>query len=505
MPTRLRLLLVVLLLIGLRAPGVQAQPAFSTPEALADYISEALAGEAVNNAHWGVLVRDLETGAVFYARNAGKSFVPASNAKLYTIAAALVLLGPDYQYETRLYADGPIEDGVLKGNLIVRGAGDPTLGGEAQEDHPTAVFERWANVLSAQGISYVAGDLIGDDDVFDDTPLGTGWAWDDQPYYYSAEIGGLVFNENTIEVEIIAQAPGEPAAVRWAPYNTDYVEIINSTRTTPAGTELDEEYERRRGTNIIRLASRVPAGRIDREALTIANPTRYFVHVLREALVLNGVGVAGRGVDVDVLSTEPDYDAEGVRPVARYVSPPMAEIAEVIAKESNNLYAEQVLRTLGAELPVEDEDDLEPGSAAMGVAGARPFFAEAGVDTSRLTLVDGSGLSRMNLVTPNGTVALLRTMRQHPDEAVRRAFLEALPIGGVDGTLDYRFRRGPARANVRAKTGTLTGVSALSGYLTTAAGTPLAFSILCNNHTTRSSRIRAVQDRIVRALAAYRR
>ncbi len=509
MPIRLRpatvLVLLLVTLAAARGPAAPAQPAEA---ALGRTLDALVSGTMVDDAHWGISVTDTETGAVLYARNASKNFMPASNAKIFTAAAALSLLGPDYRYETRLYASGPVEGGVLRGNLIVRGSGDPTIGGHDQEAHPTAVFEAWADSLAARGITRVAGDIIGDDDLIDDTPLGRGWAWDDAPYYYSAETGGLVFNMNTIDVRIRGRTPGRPAAVQWTPYNTDYVTIINSTRSLPAGTSIDEEYARERGTNVIHLRSHVPVGRIEREELTVTNPTLYFTHVLRETLMRGGVHVEGQAVDIDEIPLTLDYDEDdGLRVVARYTSPPLTEIARIFVKKSDNLYAEQVLRTLGAERPVEgatEDDDLTPGSAAMGLKAANPFFARAGLDTLRLELVDGSGLSRMNLVTPAAATSLLRHMWSQPEADVRAAFLGALPVGGVDGTLEYRFRSGPARGNVRAKTGTLTGVSALSGYVTTAAGTPLAFSVFANNYTARTSRIRSVQDRIVRALAAYR-
>ncbi len=513
MPLATRRLLAVTLTaalwaVALRPPGAAAQPAFQTPEALAEYVDGALDAAPLADAFWGAYVVNAETGAVLYARNASKNFVPASNAKLYTTAAALDQLGPDFRFETRLFADGPVEEGVLRGNLVVQGAGDPSLGGYEQRRDPAAVFRAWADSLKAAGISFVEGDVVGDDDVLSDTPLGAGWSWDDEPYYYAAESGGLVFNQNAVEFWIEGQAPGAPAQVRWEPFNTGYIEVTNATRTSDWGTSIEEDYARARGTNAIYLGTRVPAGRTERETLTITNGTLYFAHVLREALLRRGIGVDGRAVDVDEMPLKPAYD-ERFRRLATYTSPPLSEIAASLQKESLNLYAEQLLRTLGARRPVPEsaleDEDIEPGSAEMGAAAAQHTFAAAGVDTSALRLADGSGLSRMNLVSPESTVALLRYMRGHPDAAVREAFVEALPVGGVDGTLQRRFQRGAARGNVRAKTGTLTSASALSGYVTTAAGTPLAFALFCNHYTARTSRVRQAQDVVVQALAAYRR
>jgi D-alanyl-D-alanine carboxypeptidase/D-alanyl-D-alanine-endopeptidase (penicillin-binding protein 4) len=174
----------------------------------------------------------------------------------------------------------------------------------------------------------------------------------------------------------------------------------------------------------------------------------------------------------------------------------------VLNKRSQNLYAEQVLRTLAAERPI-DDDDLLPGSSEMGVQAAMAAFVAAGIDTTRLQLVDGSGLSRQNLVTPTMTAALLHYMWRHPDDATRDAFIDSLPVGGRDGTLQYRFRNGSARGKVRAKTGTLGNVSALAGYVPSATDRPLAFVLMCNNYTARGRAVRGAQDRVVGLLANY--
>ena len=488
-------------LLAFLALPVQAQPA----DALGRAIDAVLDDDTFSNAHWGALVVDLTTGGVLYRRNEGKSFTPASNTKLYTTAAALDQLGPDYRYRTVLYADGNVVGGVLRGNLIVRGAGDPAIGGRFTDGDRTATFRAWADSLRARGITRVEGDLIGDDDLFDDTPLGYGWSWDDETYWYAAEVGALSFNDNNVDVAIDGRGVGEPGRVSWEPAGTDYIRVVNRTLTVPASERIDEGYARARGTNTLVLSSRVPAGRTDHESLTITNPTRFFVHVLREVLLAEGVLVEGRPVDVDDLSIRPDYAAPGLRRVASYTAPPLSEIVDVINKRSQNLYAEQVLRTLGAERPVLDDDDLEAGSAAMGVAAAHRTFAAAGVDTSRLQLVDGSGLSRLNFVTPAMTMALLRHMWTHPDAGVRAAFLASLPVGGVDGTLEYRFRDGPARGRVQAKTGTLSNGSALSGYVEAADGTPLAFVLMVNHYTGARSRVaKAAEDRVVALLARHR-
>jgi D-alanyl-D-alanine carboxypeptidase/D-alanyl-D-alanine-endopeptidase (penicillin-binding protein 4) len=497
-----RTALVLLLLgLGLFATPLSAQPA--PPASLSSVIDTALAREDFNGSIWGVAVANLNSGYTLYERNPHTLFTPASNTKLFTSAAALEQLGPDYRFETRVYAEGTVRDSVLDGNLVVRGAGDPTIGGREQEDDPTAVFRAWADSLRAAGINRITGNLIGDDDIFTDEPLGYGWSWDDTPYYYAAEIGGLAFNRNTVDVTIESRFVGMPGHVRWAPFNTDYVTIVNETETIAASKEEDEDYERPLGSNTIYLRTKLPQGMTEEESLTISNPTLYFTYVLRQVLERQGITVEGTAVDVDDLDRKPDYDAPAMQPVARYQSIPLSEIVTTLNRESSNLYAEQVIRTLGVEQPADSvDDDVEIGSGEMGVEAAMRTYVRAQIDTSRIQFADGSGLSRHNLVTPRSVVTLLTYLWNHPDAAVKRSFYDSLPVGGENGTLEYRFRgTAQARGQVRAKTGTLSNASALSGYVRTADGTPLAFAILCNHHITDSDFVREAQDIIVNALA----
>lgn len=502
LPRFLRALLgsVLLLMVGSWLPA-SAQPAPPTVQRLTAAIDSTINHSLFDGAHWGVTVMNLRTGEQLFSRNADHHFVPASNVKLFTSAAALDQLGPDFRYQTTLFAEGVIRDSTLYGRLVIRGAGDPTLGGYGQRDDPTAVFRAWADSLRAHGIRRVTGDIVGDDDIFTDAPLGYGWSWDDTPYAYAAEIGGLAFNQNKIEVVLEGTRLGEPAHLTWRPHETDYVTLINKTTTTPRGSDVDEAYERPLGQNTIVLESEVPVGATETEDLTIHNPTRFTAHMLRTVLREQGISVSGAAVDGDSVDTPPLYDAQTMHPVAHYISPPLDTIARELNFESLNLYAELVLRTLGVERPVTDADeDVRPGSAEMGIAASMRTFAAAGIDTSRIQLADGSGLSRHNLVSPSATVKLLRFMRNHADPRVRNAFYRSLPAAGRDGTLRYRVVSG-GQGPVRAKTGTLSNISSLSGYVTTSAGTPLAFSIFCNQYLTKTRHIRQAQDRIVNILA----
>ena len=472
--------------------------------ALEAQIETVLQRDAYAGASWGIAVMDLTTGEMLYTHNAKNNFVPASNAKLLTTAAALEHLGPEYRYRTRLYIDGPVRNGVLEGNLIVRGAGDPTLGSTEMEDGtpPMAVFQHWADSLQARGIRSITGDIVGDDDLIDDTPLGDGWTWEDLPYGYSAEIGGLVFHDNTVQLRIEGQQSGMPGRIEWSPLNTPYVTVENRTRTVRTLRRVDEAYERLRGSNTIVVDTRLPPGAVEREAITVTNPTLFFTSVLRDVLLNEGIAIGGRPVDVDAIPIKPAYDNERFSRVAMHVSPPLKEIVAPLNVESLNLYAEQVLRTLGTTALADAPPDAASGTAARGAHAVRTTLARAGVDTSHVAIADGSGLSRYNLVSAEALVRLLQHMWTHPNASIRTAFVESLPIGGEEGTLSYRFRgRAAANGNVRAKTGTLSNISTLSGFVTSARGTPLAFSMLCNHHTTRGRNVRNGQDVIVNALA----
>lgn len=471
-------------------------------EALNETIVNTLETDTFEGAFWGVQIVNLRSGTVLYSQNADRNFVPASNVKLLTTAAALDQLGPDYRYRTRLYADGPIEDGTLKGNLIVRGDGDPTIGGHEQREDPTRIFRQWADSLKALGVTHITGNIIGDDSRMDETPLGHGWSWSDISYAYAAEIGALVFNENTVDLQVQGRDAGQPANLSWEPFNTDYVTVINRSRTVPWRKEDDEEYQRTVGTNTIHVTTTVHPNQSESESITITNPTLYFTHVLRDVLVREGISVDGTPADLDETASSVSYDSDGVHPVASYTSKPLAQITRTLNHESQNLYAEQLLRTLAVEVPPETKEDLDPGSSALGVKTVRETLAAAEVDTSRIQLVDGSGLSRQNLVQPQSIVRLLQYMWTHRDPAASSAFYDSLPKGGEEGTLEYRFQGGaPARSNVRAKTGTLSNTSSLSGYVTSEGGTPLAFSVFCNHHLAEGNQVRAAQDVIVNALA----
>ena len=469
-----RLLAALLLLAAATTP--RAQPT-STPAGLAERIEDVLEDRAFDDAYWGVQVVNLDTGTTLFDWNGAKRFIPASNMKLLTTAAALDALGPGFRYRTRLYADGDVQNGTLRGDLVVRGAGDPTFGGRFQDDDLTRVFRQWADSLRDAGIRRVQGVVVGDDDIFDNVHLGEGWQWDDLVWYYGAEVSGLQFGEGTVDVRVVGTSPGEPARIEADP-NFGYARFVNRSTTT-AGGGIREGYSRALSDNVFTVTASVPAGSVEREALAVVNPTEYFVSTMVGVFEQRGIEVDGDPVDVDEWGRRPRY--ETMRRVASHDSPTLAEIAAETNTSSNNVYAEHLLRTLGSY--VYRGTDLPTGSSSAGYAAMAPFLDSLGIDPESFRVADGSGLSALNRLTPDGVNKVLGGMYHHPDRATREAFYDSLPLGGFTGTIRNRYRSGDARGNVRAKTGYISGARALSGYVTSAAGDRIAFSLLCNNYT----------------------
>jgi D-alanyl-D-alanine carboxypeptidase/D-alanyl-D-alanine-endopeptidase (penicillin-binding protein 4) len=442
------------------------------------------------NAHWGVLVKSLRTGETVYARNAGRMFVPASNMKIVTAAAAVEALGPEYRYRTRVGAAGPVRNGVLNGDLVVAGGGDPSISQRMAGDVST-VFRAWADSLRARGVQRITGGVVGVDDVFDDVPYGRGWAWDDMDAPYSAEVGGLQLNEGFVTVRA-EPGPGGTARVTVRPAAAGWVDVSGTVSVGAAGSETRLRVERAETSGGLTVSGSIAADTaFVEETVAIRNNTAFFAAALRQALVEAGIRVDGGAWDAD--------QRQGVAPspavLFTHTSPPMSEILAAFMKPSQNQIGEILLKTLGAEL-------RGMGSAGAGIAVVDSLARAWGMPPRQLQQADGSGLSRYNLVAPAFLVALLERESRSPNAQV---FTASLPIAGRDGTLASRMRGTPAEGNLRAKTGTLSGVRALSGYFTTAAGEPLVFSILMNHHTLSSRDVdRVAEAAIMRLIGSAR-
>jgi serine-type D-Ala-D-Ala carboxypeptidase/endopeptidase (penicillin-binding protein 4) len=426
-----------------------------------------------SNAFWGVAIQSIDSGEILYEQNSGKLLMPASNMKILTGIAALKKLGPDFVYETRIATENDIQEGKLNGNLIVTGNGDPTISVD--------VLNQWAAQLKAGGLNEINGDIIGDDSAFDDERLGFGWSWDDLPYYYATETTALQLAENAITVTLIAGEAGLPVTVQKEP-NTSYIQVVQNVQVQP-DAQPSVKWIYKPESRTVYASGTLPSGGEDYGSFSISNPSEYFVHCLKEKLEENGIEVHGS-------SHVKHWDTLSLPVRITRKSPPLKEILSVLLKRSQNLYAETLLKTLGS------------GKTADGIGVVETTLEEMGVPPNSIVMLDGSGLSRYNYVTPN---ALLTCLRKIYLDDPAQIFYNALPIAGVDGTLKSRMKESAAENNVRAKTGSISNVRSLSGYVRTRDGEMLVFSILANNFNAPSETANAIQDQAVELLANFMR
>lgn len=448
---------------------------------------------------WGVHVRSLDRGDVLFAQNANKLMMPASNMKILTMAATAEQLGWDYRFPTTLETLGAVEDGTLRGDLIVRGGGDPTI--STRDNRNELVFDEWAAALKSAGITAIDGRIIGDDQAFDDEGIGPGWSWDYLEAGYAAPIGALQYNENTADVIIApGAAAGDPAIVRIAP-GAGYT-IINRVLTgqpKPQGEPRGPiNIQRRIDSPVLMLSGEIPLGSEEmRRTVAVLNPTLYFAQSLKDALIARGITVAGDAVDIDDVVPELTNGGSHERHVlVTTQSPPLREVGTVLMKVSQNQYAETFLKSIGAA-----RGGL--GTTNAGRRAAAEVFTNWGIPSDGYVMSDGSGLSRYNYIAPATITTILGKM--HADPRHRDAFLATLPIAGKDGTISNRMRGTPAEGNAIAKTGSIANVRSLSGYVKTRNGETLAFSIIANDFVIPSATVTWIADLAVEILANFRR
>ncbi len=492
-----RLAAVVLAVAGIACapgrPGAPPAPAVTPAVAALRRAVDSLVGDTLfRSAMFGILVVDPERGDTLVSHHAGKLFIPASNQKLLTGAVALQLLGPDYRFSTTVSASGPVEAGEVRGNLVVSGTGDPAASTRMAGD-AMVPLRQLADSLVARGIRRVTGALVPGTDAFPDATLGFGWSFDDLDFAYSAGVDELFFNEGVSTVVVRGgAAPGAPVTARTAPATT-FPAVRVWARTVepvpvPAGQRRPRTLAVRQdstdaGTVIVE--GTIAAG--DSTVLTITHrdPTRAYLAALHEAMTAAGIVVEG---GVSTWRGLPTY------PLLAVQSPPLARILPAFEKPSQNQIGEILLKTIG-------RARTGMGSADSGARVVREQMLAWGARPDGFVVRDGSGLSRHNVVTPEAIVRVLDAMRRSPHFQL---FRDALPVAGVDGTIGNRMRGTPAQGNVHAKTGTLDMVRSLSGYVTTADGHLLLFSILCNNWTVGVREVDRVQDAIAVHLAGMR-
>lgn len=479
-------LIITLLIVGLLPAR------FLGAETLDSVVQRTAADPRRSGARIGVHVVAAGSGRVIYSQRAGESFITASNQKLITAAAALEVLGEDYAFHTALYAAGPISDGTLQGDLIFRGGGDPTIGGRQADEEPEAVFARWAARLKDRGIGRISGDLVGDDLFFDREHFHPSWPAEQAWRWYYPPVSALAINDNSVVVRVKpGQEVGQRAQASLEP-PTAAVEL-NVTCVTAAERHT-VWFARHAGSRTIRVGGSARLGSSGySHPVTVPEPALYAARTLAEAL--RSEGILLEGTVRLARAEEKDRWRGAQRLVERRAD--LVPVLRAAVQHSDNHYAEQAIKTIGAE-------SAGVGSWETGLAQATAMLSKTGLQAREFNLDDGSGLSRQNRLSPAAITSLLLRERSLPRGEV---FESLLARPGRPGTLRGRLTAEPYRSSVRAKTGYLHGVGALSGFATTRAGLQVAFSILVNDEVNPpgSYSMRETVDEICRAIVDYAR
>ncbi|MEO7083804.1 MAG: D-alanyl-D-alanine carboxypeptidase/D-alanyl-D-alanine-endopeptidase [Gemmatimonadaceae bacterium] len=461
----------------------------SSVERLRTAIDSMADAPQFSNAHWGILIIDPESGDTLYSRNAGKLFMPASNMKILTTATALTQLGADFRFRTSFAARGTISNGTLDGDLLVIGRGDPSVSDHMMHD-AMLPLRAIADSISARGVKHITGRVLPAGDAFPGATLGYGWSYDDFQDSYSAPIDELLFNEGFSVIHVRGgERPGDPVQVAVSPARSfPKVRVLASTTVlahdVPHRTDGGLRVRYDSTTWDVILEGQIAPRDTASLEITHHDPDVAYAAALREAL-------RDRGIVVDEETINP---GSRVDTLATLTSPTLREILPPLLKPSQNQIAEMLFRAVAL-------NATGAGRADSATAVVSRQIAAWGVPANEAVVRDGSGLSRYDYVSPRTVARVLDAMRRSSSFA---AFYDGLPIGGVDGTIRNRMKGTPAANNVHAKTGTLAMARSLSGYVTTADGRMLIFSLLCNNWTVPTREVERVQDEIVVRLAAMR-
>jgi serine-type D-Ala-D-Ala carboxypeptidase/endopeptidase (penicillin-binding protein 4) len=489
------------------APASKANTEIPTTPAelaLAREIDRAIDGSDLVQARWGVFVASLGDGRMIYSRSSDKLFTPASNMKIYTTAVALDLLGSDYRWRTSVYAaKQPDGDGMIDGDVTLYGRGAPDL--VSFKKNGATSLAQLADDLYQRGVRRVRGNIVGDESYFRGNPYGDGWQWNDLQWYFGAEPSALTVDGNAVELTITPGTRASTPAALALNRKTEFVNLSNNTSTVDRGSATTIGINRGLSNNDLRVWGEFPAGARGLTAyVSVHNPSLWAASLFKEALAARGIKVDGEASSRDFrVRADQKFDPARSVELAIGESAPLGEIARATNKESINLNAELILRTLGKErgstAPDSDPRKMKQrGDDQAGAAVIKLWLERAGVSTAGIAIRDGSGLSRLDLVSPEVTARLLISMTKSNSFSV---FKDSLPIAGRDGTLKPRLRTEAGR--IVAKTGTLTYDHSLSGYVTTRDNEVFAFSIFCNDATGHTDPVKVI-DEIAGLLAEFR-
>jgi D-alanyl-D-alanine carboxypeptidase/D-alanyl-D-alanine-endopeptidase (penicillin-binding protein 4) len=447
---------------------------------------------SVDHGLWSVVVHSLRQGETLYSSNSFRMQTPASNQKVLTTAAAAERLGWDFRYTTRIYATGPIDaNGAVNGDLVVVSDGDPTI----NPRHPQrwAIFDEWGKQLAAKGIRQVNGYLIGDDNAFAEPGWAPGWAWDDLAFGYGAAASALQYNENQIELLIgPGIGAGARAVISVSPSGSGIV-INHQVTTVAAGQPARITLQRTPGSDVLSVTGQVPAGSTPlTEYASVDNPTLVYLNALRVALHRHGVNIERTPLDIDGVRMLPDMSKAML--LVEDKSPPLSELIDVTLKWSRNIYAETMLRSMAAE-PTEK-------STGGGLAALEETLNTWGIFRDYFLARDGSGLSRYDYLSADALTWLLTYLWADPKHA--ELFRSTMPVFGVSGNVANRLKDTPASGRIWAKTGSMSQVRSLSGYVVTGEGEPLVFAFIVNGFRVPAREIDAAMDKALLRLVDFK-
>jgi D-alanyl-D-alanine carboxypeptidase/D-alanyl-D-alanine-endopeptidase (penicillin-binding protein 4) len=483
---------VLLCALAACASARAGHPGLLAPERLGAVVDSVVTTRPLDRTHWGIAVRDAESGEWLVRLNAERHFIPASNTKLVVTSVALGELGAAYRYETPVFVRAADGDSSAAEVLII-GRGDPTFSARFHETD-YSVTDTMADAIAAAGIRRV-GDITIDASFFGDRPVHGTWEVADLTEAFAAPVDAFAVGEGTVQLVLAGgESPGRPASVSTVgPNGLQRVAWHLSTDTTGARTRVAIDDLNR--TDTIVITGSIAAGNVDTIRVAVTHPARFAARALEFALRTRGIRVDG-----DIRIVRDSAEAELLRQqlhadyrrITTITSPPLTEIVAAILRPSQNWMAEQLLKTLGAE-----RRGIGGWSSGIDVE-RRYLIGTASLDSTTFFLRDASGLSAQNLLAPEGIVDLLAHARRQP---WGQAWYEALPEPGLEeGTLESRLL--PLRGRLRAKTGSITNVNTLSGYVTTNDGRQLIFSVMTNGSGVSAAAVRQGVDRIIEALAA---